>query len=91
MSKVSCKGLTYEDCELAIMRSAVDNADRIKGSDSATSAEIKRVIKTVEDFMAKNSLMCYGGTAVNNILPVKDRFYDTNREIPEYLLTLIVY
>lgn len=84
MSKVSCKGLSYEDCELAIMRSAIDNADRIKGSDSATSAEIKKVIKIVEEFMAKNSLMCYGGTAVNNILPVKDRFYDTNREIPDY-------
>ena len=84
MSKISCKGLSYDDCELAIMRSAIDNADRIKGSDSATSAEIKKVIKIVEEFMAKNSLMCYGGTAVNNILPAKDRFYDTNREIPDY-------
>ena len=42
MSKVNCKGLTYDDCELAIMRSAIDNADRIKGSDSATSSKVLR-------------------------------------------------
>ena len=33
MSKVSCKGLTYEDCELAILRSAVDKSDKLKGKE----------------------------------------------------------
>ena len=84
MSKVNCKGLSYDDCELAIMRSAIDKKDFIKGKEDASSTEIKKMVKIVEDFMSKNSLMCYGGTAVNNILPVKDRFYDTTREIPDY-------
>lgn len=84
MSKVNCKGLSYDDCEIAIMRSAIDKKDLIKGKEGASSSEIKKMVKMVEEFMVKNSLMCYGGTAVNNILPVKDRFYDTTREIPDY-------
>ncbi len=28
--------------------------------------------------------MCYGGTAINNILPKKDQFYDRDLEIPDY-------
>ena len=27
-----CKGLTYEDCELAILRSAVDKSEKNKGA-----------------------------------------------------------
>ena len=28
--------------------------------------------------------MCYGGTAINNILPEEDQFYDKSVEIPDY-------
>ena len=28
--------------------------------------------------------MCYGGTAINNILPEEDQFYDKSIEIPDY-------
>ena len=27
-----CKGLTYEDCELAILRTAVDKSEKNKGA-----------------------------------------------------------
>ena len=30
-----CKGLTYEDCELAILRSAVDKSDKLKGKEKS--------------------------------------------------------
>ena len=29
-------------------------------------------------------MVCYGGTAINNILPVEDQFYDKTIELPDY-------
>jgi hypothetical protein len=34
--------------------------------------------------LRKKSLICYGGTAINNILPKQDQFYNTDIEIPDY-------
>ena len=41
------------------------------------------IIKTVEEFISKNNLICYGGMAINNILPKRDQFY-SNKEFPDY-------
>ena len=38
----------------------------------------------VEKFIRDKHLICYGGTAINNILPVEDQFYNKNVEIPDY-------
>jgi hypothetical protein len=43
-----------------------------------------RLLKIVENFIINNNLICYGGTAINNILPNKQQFYDYNIEIPDY-------
>ena len=48
------------------------------------SPEIKKIIKVVEDFIRSKKLVCYGGTAINNILPKDDQFYDKDYEIPDY-------
>ena len=32
---------------------------------------------------SKNNLICYGGMAINNILPKRDQFY-SNTEFPDY-------
>jgi hypothetical protein len=79
-----CKGLTFSDCELAILRTAIDKAEEIQGRKSANSSEVKRIIGIVENFLRKKSLICYGGTAINNILPKQDQFYNTDIEIPDY-------
>ena len=34
--------------------------------------------------MRSTKTVCYGGTAINNILPVEDQFYDKSIEIPDY-------
>ena len=34
----------------------------------------KDINLTVENFIRTNKLICYGGTAINNILPVEDQF-----------------
>jgi len=79
-----CKGLTFEECELTILRTAVDKAEKIQGSKSANSDEIKKMILIVETFIRRKKLICYGGTAINNILPKQSQFYDKDIEIPDY-------
>jgi hypothetical protein len=83
-NKNTCKNLTFEDCELAILRMAVDKAEEKMGKRIVNSEDIKKIIKIVEDFIKKKSLICYGGTAINNILPSDDQFYNKEAEIPDY-------
>jgi hypothetical protein len=79
-----CKNLNFSECELAILRQAVDTAEEKKGKTVANSPEVKRIIGIVENFIRNNKLICYGGTAINNILPKQDQFYNTDIEIPDY-------
>ena len=76
--------LKFEDCELLILRTAVDLAETEQGKKSANSADIQQIIAVVEKFIKTKALICYGGTAINNILPKKDQFYDKEIEIPDY-------
>jgi hypothetical protein len=84
MKDICDKNMTFHDCELAILRAAVDKAEEQQGRKTANSPEIKRIIGIVENFLRKKQLVCYGGTAINNELPKQDQFYNTNIEIPDY-------
>jgi hypothetical protein len=84
MKNDTCKNLNFEDCELAILRQAVDTAEEKQGKIVANSPEIKRIIGIVENFLRQKQLICYGGTAINNILPKQDQFYNKDVEIPDY-------
>jgi hypothetical protein len=79
-----CKGLKFADCELAILRMAVDKAEEKIGKRVVDSEDIKNIIQIVENFIKKKNLICYGGTAINNILPTDDQFYNKEVEIPDY-------
>lgn len=85
MKKNICDSkMSFEECELAILRSAVDKAEERQGRKEANSPDIKRIISIVENFIRKKKLICYGGTAINNILPKQDQFYNKDIEIPDY-------
>jgi len=79
-----CKNLTFEECELAILRSSVDKSEKIQGQRLLQSPETKKIIKIVEEFISKHKCIVYGGTAINNILPKEDQFYDYDYELPDY-------
>ena len=79
-----CKGLTFSDCELAILRTAVDNAEEKQGRLIANSPEIKRIIGILENFLRKKHLICYGGVSSNALLPKQYQFYNKYVEIPDY-------
>ena len=76
--------MTFDECELAILRHAVDNNEKIAGQKIASSEEIKKMIEIVENFLKSKRLLCYGGTAINNILPKHAQFYNKDYEIPDY-------
>jgi len=76
--------LTFQECELAILRHAVDETEKIQGEKKAQSEDVKKIIEIVEDFLLKKRLICYGGTAINNILPKYAQFYNKDIEIPDY-------
>uniref|UniRef100_A0A6C0JAA2 Poly(A) polymerase catalytic subunit domain-containing protein n=1 Tax=viral metagenome TaxID=1070528 RepID=A0A6C0JAA2_9ZZZZ len=78
------RSMTFQECELTILRAAVDNKNTQVKTSEAKAPQIKKMISIVEDFIRQKKLICYGGTAINNILPVKDQFYDYNSEIPDY-------
>jgi len=76
--------MTFEECELAILRHAVEESENIKGQFKVDSPEIKKIILIVEDFIIHKKLVCYGGTAINNILPKYAQFYNKEIELPDY-------
>ena len=84
MKYVCDKKMTFNDCELAILRAAVDKAEERQGRKTANSPEIKNIISIVENFLRKKQLICYGGTSINSVLPKQDQFYNKDLEIPDY-------
>ena len=78
------KDISFQEKELKILRQAVDNATSILGKKTAQSPDILHIIEILEEFIRTNKCLCYGGTAINNILPEQDRFYNKNIEIPDY-------
>ena len=76
--------MTFQECELAILRHAVDETEQLQLSKMASSEEIKRIIAVLEDFLRRRECICYGGTAINNILPKFAQFYNRDLEIPDY-------
>jgi hypothetical protein len=76
--------LTFEECEMAILRHAVDESDHLVKTKVANSEEVGRMIRLLENFLRRKRLICYGGTAINNILPKDAQFYNRNIEIPDY-------
>jgi hypothetical protein len=83
-NKICDKSMTFQDCELAILRLAVDKAEEKMGKRIVQSDDIKKIIVILENFIKKKNLIAYGGTAINNILPKEDQFYNKEVEVPDY-------
>jgi len=52
--------------------------------ENASDPSVKKVLKIVERFIKTHRVMCYGGTAINNLLPKEDQFYNLLVDIPDY-------
>jgi len=51
---------------------------------SAADPLVKASLAVVFKFLQNHRVMCYGGTAINNLLPAKDQFYKPETDIPDY-------
>jgi hypothetical protein len=78
------KTMTFDECELAILRVATDKAEENIGKASVNSPEVQKIISIVENFLRRKHLVCYGGTAINAVLPKEDQFYNKDIELPDY-------
>lgn len=76
--------MTFEECELTILRHSVDQTTEIQGKQSVNNDDIRKMITILEKFLINKKLICYGGTAINNILPKSAQFYNRDVEIPDY-------
>jgi hypothetical protein len=83
-TKLCDNKMTFQDCELAILRHAVDLSEKIQRQKKAMSEEIKEIMKILEKFLTDKQRICYGGTAINNILPKYAQFYNREIDIPDY-------
>ena len=75
---------TFEEKELNILRNAVDKIEKKTGYTLINNPSVKTIIEIVEQFLRDRKRICYGGTAINNILPLEDQFYDKKVELPDY-------
>lgn len=75
MAPPECANLTFKDCELAILRLAVDQVERTENLKLVNSPQMKRIFAVANKFVKDHQLIMYGGTAINNILPKTDQFY----------------
>ena len=75
---------TFEEAEMDLLHDAVNIAETKLGKKIKQSNDILSIIKILENFLRRKKVVCYGGTAINNILPASDQFYDKDVEIPDY-------
>ena len=72
------------DCQITILKKSIEQATKNMGKKKMSSPEIIKIIEIVETFIKKKKLLLYGGTAINNILPKNEQFYDYETTIPDY-------
>lgn len=66
------------------LKAAADQAGEIIQYESAHNPEIQFAIDIIGQFLKKKGRVCYGGTAINAILPRSLRFYDPQKDLPDY-------
>ena len=85
-NKTKKKGLNNKiyQKELVLLKKAADNSIKKRGKKNLECSTIKRIIEILENYLKDNDFVCYGGTAINNILPAYDQFYKKKIELPDY-------
>jgi hypothetical protein len=83
-SDILLNTIYYENRELELLKNAMDVEAKKRGERIAQNPIMKSIIDVLEKFIHDKKLVCYGGTAINNILPKEDQFYNRNVEMPDY-------
>jgi hypothetical protein len=63
---------------------AAKEAQKLLDEEAAKDRGTRTSLSIVKDFIKSNRVLCYGGTAINNLLPKEDQFYDPLKDVPDY-------
>lgn len=66
------------------LEAVAEKAGELIKYEAAHNPEIQYAIDIVGHFLRKSGRVCYGGTAINAILPRSLRFYDPQKDLPDY-------
>ena len=66
------------------LEKVVLEAERRIDTTVASDPNVTKAIDCVERFLRKKRRVCYGGAAINALLPEKRRFYDPKTTVPDY-------
>jgi len=66
------------------LESVVEIAEERMKYETAHNPELTGALDTVKQFIIRKRRVCYGGTAMNAILPKEKRFYNPETDLPDY-------
>ena len=69
---------------MELLKDAIDINDKYQKKNKKEKYVDPKIIRILERFIIEKQLICYGGIAINNILPKSDQFYDYDVDIPDY-------
>lgn len=69
--------------QIDLLKNAIKEAEKKNKQKLLQTAGVKRIFDIVKIFIKNHKCICYGGTAINNILPKKDQFY-CSYDIPDF-------
>jgi hypothetical protein len=81
--KTSTIGKTGERIDTRLHR-AIDKATERGEYEIAHDEQLLKALSVVEDFIKRKKRVCYGGTAMNALLPANKKFYNPDRDLPDY-------
>lgn len=66
------------------LEKAINSAQEILDYESAHNTELLQALDIVKNFIQEKRRVCYGGTAMNALLPKKHKFYSPDYDLPDY-------
>ncbi len=69
---------------MELLKEAIKKNENVQKKNKKSKYVDPKIIQILENFITSNQLICYGGIAINNILPKNEQFYDYDIDIPDY-------
>ncbi len=66
------------------LEQAVKVAEDRNARVEARNPELRKAASVVLNFLKTHRMLCYGGTAINNILPEGKQFYNPETTLPDF-------
>ena len=78
------KKISIEEMEKVILNTHLNSLEIESQRNMVDSQEINNILEIVKDFIKKKHLVCYGGFAINELLPENDKIYNKEIDLPDY-------